>query len=117
MVHLKTLRIWNGRRAPDRLAKSIQVDHQSFITYSSVKMQGFHIRAAPFGIRSPRALVGMGGTRSISDTTPFLCVRVYSGADVIHDRIAFAGKNWKKIFQLRVRGLPRQARGSTSTAS
>ena len=41
MVHLKTLRIWNGRRAPDRLAKSFQVDHQSFITYSSVKMQGF----------------------------------------------------------------------------
>ena len=26
---------------------------------------------------------------------------MYSGADVIHDRIAFAGNNWKKTFQLR----------------
>ena len=51
MVHLKTLRIWNGRPAPDRMAMSSPVDHQYFTSYRGVKMKVFTFTLQLLGAR------------------------------------------------------------------
>ena len=49
----KTHRIWNGRRAPDRLPMSFWRYAWPFKSYRGGTMMPFHFHAAPFGIRTP----------------------------------------------------------------